>query len=454
MHAVEAEGPGVPPRHYSTDGPSETLSVEPAFDQAGSLHVQSKFDQAEQLYRAILQVDPNHVGSLNNLGILCFQQGRYEDAVALTREVVRLRPELAVAHNTMGVALRHLGRLQEAEVSCREALRIAPEYAEAHNTLGDVLTALRRWSEAEACCREALRLAPEYAEAQNNLGIVLAALGRPNEAENCYRKALRLKPGNVVTLNNLATVLIALRRFGEAAACCQEALRLEPGNADANHNLFIALSLPREISGEIADSLARATTLKPDFLSAFVFLLAYAISGDVPLAAGVALAAGLAQLGGIKLAGRRIEPMRWTSFALVLVLGGATILTQNPRFIMVKPSIVHFVVAALVLRRGWMIRYITPIVREQGVPEPVMVAAGYAWGALMVALGLANLIIALYFDLATWACFILLGAVGTKALQYTGFRTIIRRRLAQLHWSTSGNPNHRYHRDLAPDRAG
>ena len=81
-----------------------------------------------------------------------------------------------------------------------------------------------------------------------------------------------------------------------------------------------------------------------------------------------------------------------------------------------------------------MIRYITPIAR-QNVSEATMVTAGYAWAALMATLGLTNLVIALYFDLATWAWFVSVGAVGAKvaavALQYAVFRTIVRRRLAQ-----------------------
>jgi intracellular septation protein len=115
------------------------------------------------------------------------------------------------------------------------------------------------------------------------------------------------------------------------------------------------------------------------------------------------------------------------------VLGGATLLTQNARFMMFKPSVVHFAVAAAMLRHGWMIRYIAPLAREN-VSEATMVAAGDAWAALMAALGITNAIIALDFDLATWAWFVSVGAVGAKiaavALQYAVFRTIIRRRLA------------------------
>ena len=174
--------------------------------------------------------------------------------------------------------------------------------------------------------------------------------------------------------------------------------------------------------------------LLSDFLSAILFLVVYAVSGSLFAAAGIAVAAGLAQLARLRLTRRRIEPMQWMSLGLVVVLGGATMLTQSPRFMMIKPTIVHFAVATVMLRRGWMLRYLPEIVLRN-VPEPMIVAAGYAWAALLAALGLANLFIALRLDFTTWAWFISLGSVGAKlaafALQYGIFRAIVRQRLAQ-----------------------
>jgi len=171
-----------------------------------------------------------------------------------------------------------------------------------------------------------------------------------------------------------------------------------------------------------------------DFLSAILFLVVYAVSGSLFAAAGIAVAAGLAQLAHLRLTRRRIEPMQWMSLGLVVVLGGATMLTQNPRFIMIKPTIVHFAVAAVMLRRGWMIRYMPQIVLRN-VPEPTLVAAGYAWAALLAGLGLTNLFIALRFDFITWAWFISVGSVGAKlaafALQYGVFLAIVRQRISQ-----------------------
>ena len=174
--------------------------------------------------------------------------------------------------------------------------------------------------------------------------------------------------------------------------------------------------------------------LLSDLLTATVFLIAYAVSSDVRLSAGAGVVTGLVHAASFRLARRRSQAIKWADFGLLLTLGGATILTRDPRFMMVKPSLVHFGVAAGMFRRGWMVAYITAIAR-QNVPAAVIVATGYAWAVLMAALGLANAVIALDFDLTTWAWFILVGSVGAKlgavALQYTVFRTIVRRRLAQ-----------------------
>ena len=177
-----------------------------------------------------------------------------------------------------------------------------------------------------------------------------------------------------------------------------------------------------------------------DFLSALLFLAVYLATGNIVLAAALGIAAALLQLVYFKFSGRHIEPMQWLSLALVIVLGGATMLTQSPRFVMLKPSIAHFAVAAIMLRRGWMLRYLPDIAR-QNLPESVPVAAGYAWAGLLAGIGVANIVLALYADFATWAWFVTAGAVGIKIvaflLQYVVFRTFVRRNLRRSRTAAS-----------------
>jgi hypothetical protein len=110
-----------------------------------------------------------------------------------------------------------------------------------------------------------------------------------------------------------------------------------------------------------------------------------------------------------------------------MVLGSATVLTQNPRFMTVKPIIVHLAVAALMLRRGWMIRYLPEIVRCPSRRSLRRAMPGRSCSRLSAS---PNLIIAWHSDFVTWAWFVSVGSVGAKlaafALRYGVFRAIIR----------------------------
>jgi intracellular septation protein len=180
--------------------------------------------------------------------------------------------------------------------------------------------------------------------------------------------------------------------------------------------------------------------LLDDFLSAVLFLVAYGATGSLSTAVAVAVLVGIVPAAWRVVQRRRVDALQWASLGLVLALGAAAWLGQSPRFIMARPSAVHFALAASMSRAGWMDRYLNAPA-QQNVPKTMVVAAGYAWAVLMAAIGFTNLIIALYFDLRVWAWFVTLISVGAKlaalALQFAIFRTIVRRRLGR---ATAGAP--------------
>jgi hypothetical protein len=98
---------------------------------------------------------------------------------------------------------------------------------------------------------------------------------------------------------------------------------------------------------------------------------------------------------------------------------------------MFKPSIAHFAIGAVMLKRGWMLRYMPPIVVENA--PGLITKAGYAWAALMFALGLGNIAVAMTGDVKLWAFYISVVAFGAKiaafAIQYVVFRFVITRKL-------------------------
>ncbi len=171
--------------------------------------------------------------------------------------------------------------------------------------------------------------------------------------------------------------------------------------------------------------------LGTDFLSTIVFLALYLITGNVMLATGVAIAGAVVQVVHARVKRAPLGFMTYASLALVIVLGGATLLTSDPRFVLAKPAIAHFAIGAIMLKRGWMLRYVPPLV-AQTIPEYVTLA-GYAWAALMFVLGLGTIAVALTGDIKLWAIYVSVVAVGAKvaafAVQYVVFRILMTSRL-------------------------
>lgn len=171
--------------------------------------------------------------------------------------------------------------------------------------------------------------------------------------------------------------------------------------------------------------------LASDFFSTIVFLAVYAATGDVLVATGVAIASAIAQFIVARLRSQKLEVMTLASVALVIVLGGATLLTKDPRFVLIKPSIAHFAIGIIMLRRGWMLRYMPQRVTDT-IPHYVTVA-GYLWALLMFLLGAGTIAVAMTGDIKLWALYVSLIAVGAKIVaflvQYAVFRVVIHRKL-------------------------
>jgi len=172
-------------------------------EQALTLHEAGRLAEAENLYRQILQAEPDHAEALHCLGILAYQVGKWGTAAALIGRVITLRPDFAEAHYNLGNALDELGNRDQAAASYRRALTLKPDYVEAYYNLGLLLQGQGKPDEAESCYRQAISLKPDYVEAHNNLGIALKDQGKPDEAIASFRRALSLWPDYTEAHSNL-----------------------------------------------------------------------------------------------------------------------------------------------------------------------------------------------------------------------------------------------------------
>jgi len=181
-------------------------SIPEALTAALRHHRSGELDRAEQIYREVLETEPNQVDALHLLGVIAHQNGENLTAIDYIGRAIESCPNNAGFHSNIGEAYRALRRLDEAVTSYRRALAINPHSAEAHNNLGIALHEQGKFEDAAACCRRALKIKPDYAEAQNNLGKTLEELDNRRQAADSYGRALQIEETSDVLLEDVEAV--------------------------------------------------------------------------------------------------------------------------------------------------------------------------------------------------------------------------------------------------------
>ncbi|MEI6559459.1 MAG: tetratricopeptide repeat protein [Rhodospirillaceae bacterium] len=257
-------------RQYRRAAGKKTRAAAPAL-QTGDLfalaqhhHQVGEWGQAEQLYREILALDPEHGGSLHYLGILAYQVGRLDLAEAAIGQAAALCPDDAEIRNNLGTVLWRQGKLSEAAAQFERALMLKSDYAEAHNNFANTLKDLGRLADAVAHYAEALKLRSGYAEAHNNLGSALQSLGRLPEALAHYEQALKARANYPEAHNNAGNARLRQGRVADAVAHYERALQLRADYPEALNNLGSALLHLGRLS-DATRCFERALALKPEF---------------------------------------------------------------------------------------------------------------------------------------------------------------------------------------------
>ena len=167
-----------------------------------------------------------------------------------------------------------------------------------------------------------------------------------------------------------------------------------------------------------------------DMLSTLFFAGVFALTKNVIVATAIGMAIGVGQVAWLLVRRRKIAALQWASVGLVVVMGSAAIITRDPRFVMIKPTIIYTVVAASMLQPGWLVRY-TPPNGLTYVPRRLIVGGGYAWAALMALTAALNMYFAFFTSPAAWAAFLAIFPMASKltafAIHYAVFHAIAMR---------------------------
>jgi tetratricopeptide (TPR) repeat protein len=204
-------------------------------------------DEARELYRRSLELDPQQTAARLKLADTLARQGRMAEALdEYDRLLASEEGRTAAVRVRRATALVNLGRGGEALAEFRRAVEQAPESVGVRQRYAEALEYLGRPAEAAAERRRAEALSSEGDERLARLageGRLAASRGDFETAVARYREALEVAPERQEVRLALAGVLGHLRRWDEALAEYHRVIEAEPDSVAARRGEIAALIL-------------------------------------------------------------------------------------------------------------------------------------------------------------------------------------------------------------------
>ncbi len=278
------------------------LSTDRTLQQGVAAHKEGRLQEAEQLYRAILQANPEHPDANHNLGLLFIAEGKTQEA--LTRFRNALKANVAVEQFWISYVIclitaekftdataaitdaKHAGISEEQLISLEQALQSASHSSELPKVgqvdaeaLGtgapsqqkiELLFQYYQSNQLEEFEKLAITITEQYPNHQigwKALGAAFRRTGRIVESLEPLQRSVNLLPQDAESQSNLGSTLRELGRLEEAEARLREALRVNPEYAEAHYNLGNTLQELGKLQ-EAKVSFREATVFKPDYVKA------------------------------------------------------------------------------------------------------------------------------------------------------------------------------------------
>ncbi len=190
-----------------------TLDVRHSLETALQHYHEGKLAEAEQIYRQVLQQQPDQADALHVLGVILCQTKRHEEAIAQLRHLTDLQPDFAEGWGNLGGALQEQQQFAEAIACYERSLALNPANPNVHQNLSVALLDLNRPEAAVHHAEQVVSARPESSDAFYNLGFALRRSNRVTEAIAAYRRAIDLQPNFVNAHKNLGHALLLTGDF-------------------------------------------------------------------------------------------------------------------------------------------------------------------------------------------------------------------------------------------------
>ena len=105
------------------------------FNKLGiSMHQQTVLGQALKCYERAVKLDPNYADAQNNIGTIYYQRKKYGRAIKAYQKAITIRNDMPVLYSNLGYAYFEDKKYEQAIASFRQALAIDPQLFERNSS--------------------------------------------------------------------------------------------------------------------------------------------------------------------------------------------------------------------------------------------------------------------------------------------------------------------------------
>ena len=141
------------------------MSYNYLFEQAIKLHEAGRLNEAEQIYRQILEATPENPDVLNLLGLIAQSKNIHTEAISLFAKALRQTPQYAPYLFNLGVSYEAIGKYHEALEAYTKVVQLAPEIKETYFKLGTIYKIMGNQPTAINYYNQALEKDKDYIDA-------------------------------------------------------------------------------------------------------------------------------------------------------------------------------------------------------------------------------------------------------------------------------------------------
>ena len=202
-----------------------------------ALNRQEKTNDAIAAWQRAIAIDPKLPGPYFNLGLTLVRKADYAAAIGPLRQALLLEPTNDAARRALAIALVAQDKFAEASREIAQLLFRSPQDPALLELAARSFLQQRRYQEATTVLERRLRLPNTTSLLYRQYGDALDGAGRTPEALHAYRKAVELEPESIVARYGLGYLHWKLYQYDEAERELLEVLRREPNEPRASFTL-------------------------------------------------------------------------------------------------------------------------------------------------------------------------------------------------------------------------